>query len=69
MHSHMNEDAMWERLKDMQREAENSRRWAEAHPLPLAAIRNWVEARLTWLVGRDEQPPANAEADPKTRVA
>ena len=58
MHPYMNEDVMWERLKDMQREAESSRLWAEAHPLPIQRLRNWVEARLGSLVGR-----------PKTRVA
>jgi hypothetical protein len=58
VHPYMNEDVMWERLKDMQREAENSRVWAEAHPLPLKRLRNWVEARVRSLVG-----------PPKTRVA
>lgn len=29
MYQHMNEDAAFERLKDMQREVENSRLWAE----------------------------------------
>ena len=58
MHPYMNEDVMWERLKDMQREAENSRLWAEAHPLPVARLRNWLDALLGSLIGR-----------PRTRVA
>jgi hypothetical protein len=28
MYPYMNEDAAWQRLKDVQREMENSRRWA-----------------------------------------
>jgi len=43
MYLYMNEDVMWERQKDLQREAENSRLWAAAHPNPLVGIRNWVE--------------------------
>ena len=58
MHPYMNEDVMWERLKDMQREVENSRLWAEAHPLPVARLRNWLDAALGSLIGR-----------PRTRVA
>ena len=38
----MNEDLMWERLKDMQREAENSRLWAVTHPNPFRGIWQWA---------------------------
>jgi hypothetical protein len=41
MYSHMNEDVMWERLKDLQLEAENSR-LTRPRLLPAA----WRTARL-----------------------
>ena len=49
MNSHMNEDVMWERLKDLQLEAENSR-LSRPRLLPAA----WRTARLlgerAWLL-------------------
>ena len=30
MYPHMNEDAAWERVKDLQREMDNSRLWADS---------------------------------------
>ena len=51
MYPYMNEDVAWERLKDMQREMENDRIWANRseHALKLAALlvrRGWVLAGL-----------------------
>lgn len=48
MNPYANEDVMWQRLKDMQREAENSRLFAE-HTLPRVAHllkRAWIIAGL-----------------------
>ena len=56
---YMNEDLMWERLKDMQREAENSRLWAAAHPNPFRGLRDWV-AKLASR-STQAQPPSLRE--------
>ncbi len=51
MYPYMNEDVAWERLKDMQREVENSRIWANSTGNLLAearrlAVRAWILAGL-----------------------
>ena len=50
MYPYMNEDAAFERLKDLQREMENSRLIADS-TLGLGSLfRNWAE-RAWWLAG------------------
>jgi len=51
MYSYSNEDAAWDRLKDMQREMENSRLWAGRSTNLLATLarlaeRAWILAGL-----------------------
>jgi hypothetical protein len=59
---YMNEDLMWERLKDMQREAENSRLWAAAHPNPFRGIWQWV-GRLSLARAEPAAPRSIPERD------
>ncbi|HEV2028249.1 MAG TPA: hypothetical protein VGS16_06915 [Candidatus Dormibacteraeota bacterium] len=49
MYPYMNEDVMFERLKDLQREAENSRLMAGSLPSLLSLARNL--ATRAWLLG------------------
>jgi hypothetical protein len=49
MNPYTNEDVMWQRLKDMQREAENSRLFAE-NTLPSLAQMVGLLARRAWLL-------------------
>ena len=46
MDPHMNEDLMWERLKDIQREVENSRLLARSRPRKFRPGR-WIAGLLT----------------------
>jgi hypothetical protein len=46
MYPYMNEDAAWQRLIDLQREAENARLWAPATGRLVA----WVARPLTWVI-------------------
>jgi hypothetical protein len=50
MYPHMNEDVAFERLKDLQREMENSRMAADSVAGLGALIRN-LSARAWWLAG------------------
>jgi len=51
MNPYTNEDVMWERLKDMQREAENSRLFAQ-YTLPgLVQMTRLLAKRAWWLGG------------------
>jgi hypothetical protein len=56
MYPYMNEDAMFERLKDLQREAENSRLMTRSAPRLGTVIRNVAE-RAWWLAGFALQRP------------
>ena len=50
MNSYSNEDLMWQRLKDLQREAENRRLYAASMPIVLARVR-LLGQRAWWLAG------------------
>ena len=63
MYPYMNEEVAWQRLRDLQREMENSRRLAEgALPDWIRAL-VWVAARAVALVRRPARPAVEAEAD------
>jgi len=49
MYSYTNEDAAWDRLKDMQREMENSRLWADRSGNLLATLARLAER--AWILG------------------
>jgi len=49
MNPYTNEDVMWERLKDIQREAENSRLFAQS-TLPGLAQMTGLLAKRAWLL-------------------
>jgi len=49
MHPYMNEDVAFERLKDMQREMENSRLWADG--ASRAFVLAGMLARRAWILG------------------
>jgi hypothetical protein len=46
MYPYMNEDVAWERLKDVQREMENSRLLAEQAPAAVARLARYVAGRI-----------------------
>jgi hypothetical protein len=50
MNPYANEDVMWQRLKDMQREAENSRLFVE-NTLPRVAHMAGLLAQRAWWLG------------------
>jgi hypothetical protein len=51
MYPYMNEDVAWERLKDVQREMENSRLLAEQGPATVARLARYLAGRVWKLVG------------------
>ena len=51
MNPYANEDVMWERLKDIQREAENSRLFVQSTLPRLAQIAALFARRAWWLAG------------------
>ncbi len=57
MNPYMNEELMWQRLKDIQLEAENSRLWA-THGIP-ATLRllRLLGERVWWLAGLATRRP------------
>ena len=55
MNPYMNEDVMWQRLKDIQREAENARRLG-LPPGPLQLVR-LLGRRAWWLAGLAARRP------------
>lgn len=57
MYPYMNEDVMWQRLKDIQAEMESSRLWAESRRPDLARWARWMGARVWWLAGLAMQRP------------
>ena len=50
MNPYTNEDVMWQRLKDIQREMENSRFYGAPRPSLVGSIRR-LAARVWWLAG------------------
>jgi hypothetical protein len=51
MNPHMNEDVMWQRLKDIQREAENNRLFVQSTLPGLAQMAGLLARRAWWLAG------------------
>jgi hypothetical protein len=51
MNPYMNEEIMWQRLKDMQREAENSRLFVQGTLPALAQTAGLLARRAWWLAG------------------
>ena len=51
MNPYLNEDVMWERLKDIQREAENRRLIARSRLPGLAYLAGLLARRAWWLAG------------------
>jgi hypothetical protein len=51
MNPYANEDVMWQRLKDMQREAENSRLFVESTLPGLVRMAGLLAKRAWWLGG------------------
>ena len=64
MYPYMNEDAAWQRLIDLQREAENARLWAPATGRLLV----WLTRPLAWVIeivvlALRPLPPASSPAE------
>lgn len=57
MNPYMNEDAMWQRLKDLQREAENRRLYGDTTLAGLAALVRMLGTRVWWLAGLATRRP------------
>ena len=57
MNPYMNEDVMWQRLKDMQAEAENRRLYGDTTLAALAALVQMLGARVWWLAGLATRRP------------
>jgi hypothetical protein len=51
MNPYMNEEIMWQRLKDIQREAENSRLFVQGTLPALALMAGVLARRAWWLAG------------------
>ena len=63
MNPYTNEDVMWERLKDIQREMENSRLYGTAR-LSLPALIRRLGERVWWLAGlATRRPPRKRWVD------
>jgi len=63
MNPYLNEDVMWERLKDIQREMENSRLYGAHGPSLLTVLRR-LGARVWWVVGlATRRPPRKRWVD------
>jgi hypothetical protein len=60
MYPYMNEDVAWERLKDVQREMENSRLLAQNGPPALARLARYVGARI-WKLAATARPIRRSE--------
>jgi hypothetical protein len=63
MYPYMNEDAAFERVKDLQREAENSRLMAGSLPGAWSLLRN-LAARAWWLGGLAMRRPPRRRPTP-----
>jgi hypothetical protein len=57
MNPYLNEDVMWQRLKDLQREAENRRLYGDTALAGLAALVRMLGARVWWLAGLATRRP------------
>jgi len=68
MYPYMNEDAAFERLKDLQREMENSRLIAGSAPSLGSVLRNLAE-RAWWLGGLAMRRPPRPNPAPSRRGA
>jgi hypothetical protein len=68
MHPYMNEDLMFERLKDLQREMENSRLTANTLPGFVGLVRN-LSARAWWLAGLAMRRPPRRRPVPRAQTA
>jgi hypothetical protein len=63
MNPYANEDLMWQRLKDIQREMENSRLYG-AHRPSFGALARRLGARVWWLAGlATRRPPRRRWVD------
>ena len=51
MNPYMNEDVMWQRLKDIQREAENRRLYGDTTLRSLVALLRMFGQRAWWIAG------------------
>ena len=51
MNPYMNEDVMWQRLKDIQQEAENRRLYGDPALVSLVALLRLLGKRVWWLAG------------------
>ncbi len=58
MNPYMNEDVMWQRLKDIQLEAENRRLYGDTTPTGLIALFRRLGERVWWLAGLATRRPA-----------
>jgi hypothetical protein len=69
VHPYMNEDVMFERLKDLQREMENSRLTAHTLARRWALVRN-LSARAWWLAGLAmRRPPRRRRVEQDAQVS
>lgn len=62
MYHHYHEEVAWQRLKDLQREMENSRRMADGIQRTLAAL--WLLVQRAWLLAglATRRPPRRRPA-------
>jgi len=67
MNPYMNEDIMWQRLKDIQLEAENRRLYGPRNLPALVALRSTWQACS--VAGRARHPPGSAAPAPPGRRA
>jgi hypothetical protein len=63
----MNEDVMFERLKDLQREMENSRLTAGTLPGFAGLVRN-LSARVWWIAGLAMRRPPRKRPAPRVQT-
>ena len=57
MNPYVNEDAMWQRLKDLQREGENRRLYGHSSLAGLGALLRMLGTRVWWLAGLAARRP------------
>jgi hypothetical protein len=62
VYPYMNEDAAWQRLKDLQREMENSRQMAQSRPWAAVVALGRLGARVWLLAGMAAQRPPRRTA-------
>ena len=67
MNPYMNEDVMWERLKDLQTEAENRRLYGPQRPRLVDSVR--LFSRRVWLLAglAMRRPPRRTWVDPTAK--